>query len=349
MSTDAIRARRTLRIVTTIVIALAAASTHIPKLSLGSDANPSPDKSEHMLLFAILTAGAWYSGWFRSLGILWLVGAAWAALDEWTQGIPALGRAPDMEDWAADMLGVTLAVAWIKATRPLGGPESRRRRAARDASYASIFARRWPWLAVLGGALLGACASLPFFLFVGERSWAMSQRQVVITGVAVVGIAAAYATIETLLRLVARPPYAPLPDRLLMRLIAGPALAAFALLILLTAVSQLALVLRPIVSPAAVAYDWFRQRSPTLRSAVDLGGILLLAAWACHRARRNVAARVDRAHLECVRCGHSLTGLGVTKGAGRCPECGAEFLVPAASDPSKNAPAPGTGADHAAP
>lgn len=324
------RARRSLGVVTALALVAMATSTHWPGLRLGTPSDPGPDKILHMVSFGLLTAGAWFSGWFRSLPLLWVVGVLWAVVDEWTQGFAIVDRVSDLEDWWADVMGVTLAVAFILATRPLGGWEARRRRAARDMAMAELFSRWWAWPAVALGTMIGAAGALPVFSFVGARSWAMPNRQVVITGMVVVGIAAAHAAVEILLRATYLKPRPMLPDRVMGRLVLGPALLAFGMLILITAVSQLVLILRPHFAPAALVDEWYRRRSPTLRAAMDLAIILFLAAWATHRARRNIAARIDRAHLACVRCDQALTGATVLDGAGTCPECGTRYELPPA-------------------
>jgi hypothetical protein len=281
-----------------------------------------------MVVYALLAAGVWFSGWIRSLGLLWIAGAVWAALDEWTQGFAIIGRRPDVEDWVADVMGVTIAIAWIVAMRPIGEWETRRRRATRDDAMARLFGQIWPWPTVLVGAAIGSAAALPIFLWIGARSWAMPSRQVVITGVIVIALASAHATVEILLRLTTLEKRPMLPDRVMGRLMAGPVLAAFAVLVLITVLAQVMLALRLHFFVAALFDEWYRMRSQTLRAAIDLALILLLAAWAARRARRNVAARVDRAHLECLRCDQSLTGVPIAGRFGTCPECGTAYEAP---------------------
>lgn len=330
MAAESSRARRKLGLATALLLLGLCTMTHWPGFEIGTPSDPGPDKTAHMIAFGLASAGAWFSGWFRSLVLLWIAAAIWAALDEWTQGLPPFRRVSDAEDWLADVLGATLAIGWIAATRPLGGWEARGRRAARDVAVARLFARVWPWIVVALGAVVGAAAAMPIFSYIGARSWAMPSNQVMITGMIVVSIASALATTECLLRLTTYVPRPLLPDRVMLRLCAGPALAALAILVLLTALSQLVMMLRPVFGPAALLDDWYRTRSQTLRSAIDLAIIIGLAAWACRRARRNVAARVDRAHLECVRCDQSLTGLTVSGGRGVCPECGTAYEIPPA-------------------
>lgn len=321
-------ARRRLGVVTALWLVSVTMATHWPSLRLGTPEDPSPDKVIHMLSFALLTAGAWFSGWFRTLPRLWIAGLAWTALDEWSQAIPWLDRVSDLEDWIANAMGVTLAVAWIRATQPMGGWQSRRRRDARDLAFAEVFSRRWPWLVPPTAALMGAAASYPIFLFIAARSWAMPPRQVVTTGMIVMALASAVASIETMVRLMRPSPWPMLTDRAHLKTLAGPVLTAGAALVLLTALAQIALILRPHVATVAVLEEWYRRRPQTFRAAIDLAVILFLAAWACRRARRFMAQRIDRAHELCLRCDHLLRGLPVVQGVGRCPECGAPYERP---------------------
>lgn len=58
----------------------------------------------------VVIRGAWYARWFA-------IYAAYAAFDELTQ--PMFHRSADVLDWAADMIGVTVAlgVVYIDASR----------------------------------------------------------------------------------------------------------------------------------------------------------------------------------------------------------------------------------------
>jgi len=324
------RARRALSVVTIVSIVLVTTTTHWPRLAIGTQENPGPDKTIHMVAFALLAAGVHFSGWIRSLPLLWIVGALWCAADELSQSLPGLHRVADWEDWIADMFGVTVAVAWIAATRPIGGWQSRRRREARDLAMAEVFRHAWAWLVPPAAAAVGALAAWPLFAFIGERSWAMPSLQVTVTGMLVIAIAAALVSVEVLVRWRRPPPWPGLPDRTHARLIVGPVLAGLALLILLTALAQLMLLLRARSPTVALLDEFYRRRPQTFRSALDLALILLIAAWACRRARRRTAERIDRAHRSCIRCDQDLRGAPNSTGEHRCPECGTPYEVPPA-------------------
>ncbi len=326
------RARRALRIVTALALLTLTTLTHWPALGIGTATDPGPDKTIHMLAFALVTAGVWFSGWIRSPWLLWIAGVLWAALDETTQSIPGLQRRMDWEDFVCDALGVTIALAWIAATAPLGGWHSRRRRAARDAAMADTFQHAWAWTIPALAAIVGALLALLIFTPIAARSWAMPRLQVTINGMLVLGLAAAIASVEILVRVRRPSPWPALPDRVHARLAAGPVLAGITLLVVLTALSQLVLVLRPRSTTAALLEEWYRRRPQTFRTALDLGLMLLIAAWACRWTRRRVARRIDRAHAACIRCDQDLRGTPVLGSTGRCPECGALYEVPPAGE-----------------
>ena len=97
------------RTLATIYLLVLFAATHIPFESHGG---PSyADKVVHYAAYAALTVLV-LLGWQLTIGVLqpkhyfavWLVGTLYAAMDEVTQ-IP-VGRTADMNDWAADVLGI---------------------------------------------------------------------------------------------------------------------------------------------------------------------------------------------------------------------------------------------------
>lgn len=313
---------------TIVAILVVTTLTHWPRLGIGTPQDPGPDTTIHMVAFGLLTAGVWASGWIRSPRRLWLVGVLWSAADEITQGLPGVARHVEWEDWAANAMGVTVAIAWILATMPVGGWHSRRRRAARDRATAEVFQHWWAWLVPPLAALLGAVAAWPLFAFIGARSWAMPSLQVTLTGMIVLGLASALASIEITVRLLRPSPWPALPDRTHARLVIGPVLAGLALLVLLTALAQAVLLLRPHSTTVALIEEWYRRRPQAFRSTLDLALILLIAAWSCRRARRRVAARVDLSHRRCLRCDQDLRGAARPTGAGLCPECGAPYELP---------------------
>lgn len=98
------------------------AGTHLPSTGINS---PSyNDKHVHFGGYALLTIIV-LASWELTFGTLkarhyfavWLAGAVYGALDEWTQ-IP-VGRTCDMNDWFADVAGVLTGIVVYQLLRPL--------------------------------------------------------------------------------------------------------------------------------------------------------------------------------------------------------------------------------------
>ncbi|MBL0926747.1 MAG: hypothetical protein IBJ11_03725 [Phycisphaerales bacterium] len=88
--------------------------THWPALRVPIGDLPRPDLLQHLLAFGLWTFLLLRCGFFgprdadRALAIGTAVAAAYAALDECSQGIPALQRLVAWDDLAANLLGVAL-------------------------------------------------------------------------------------------------------------------------------------------------------------------------------------------------------------------------------------------------
>jgi len=146
------------RIAFAIAALLVTTATHWPALRLGPEF-PASDKTLHTLAFGGLTFLLWRTRWLRRRWLLWLVMIPWAALDEITQGIPALNRFISWEDGLANLLGVTVVVAWLWALAPVGGPVNRMRLQVDAFALDRLFVTRRTW-AVLALVLAG-CALPP--------------------------------------------------------------------------------------------------------------------------------------------------------------------------------------------
>lgn len=93
--------------------------THWPSLDLGESPAGS-DKWLHLAAYAgwamLGIASGLFGPWWatRTFARVVVIGAAVAALDEATQGLPGINRHPSLGDWAADLLGLLSggAVAW---------------------------------------------------------------------------------------------------------------------------------------------------------------------------------------------------------------------------------------------
>jgi hypothetical protein len=171
---------------------LLTAGTHWPRLQLGSESVPAPDKIIHMLAFGALAALLWLTGWFRRPWHAGAVAALWVALDEGSQGLSILGRTSSLADLLAGELGVLVAVAWCWALRPVGGPGNRVRLAWHAFVREEVFARPRGWVALGLGAAEGALGALvlvvPAILIAGDRRGLLQN---LVLGTAAGGLAGA--------------------------------------------------------------------------------------------------------------------------------------------------------------
>ncbi|MDX2146978.1 MAG: VanZ family protein [Planctomycetota bacterium] len=93
--------------------ALLFVATHWPALQVPG-AEVRSDLVIHLVVFAAWTILLARTGYLpsarsgRGVGILWLVAAAYACIDEGSQAIPALRRVAAWDDLTANLLGVTL-------------------------------------------------------------------------------------------------------------------------------------------------------------------------------------------------------------------------------------------------
>jgi VanZ family protein len=96
--------------------------THWPQLRIEAGV-PRPDLWAHFLAYFLWTTLLLATGWlgarfsWRNLGIGVPLAIAWAGLDEFSQGIPGLGRFVTWEDFAANVVGIELAaLVWLGLT-----------------------------------------------------------------------------------------------------------------------------------------------------------------------------------------------------------------------------------------
>jgi hypothetical protein len=140
-----------------VVYALAlTVASHWPALALGTEQQPAPDKLLHMLVFGGLAALLWRTRWLSAPWQVIVVGLAWAALDEITQGIPILDRMFSWQDMLAGQLAVILVGAWLWALGPLGGAPSRSRLAFQSFVMADLCAKLRTWLLAAAAGMVGA-------------------------------------------------------------------------------------------------------------------------------------------------------------------------------------------------
>ncbi|MCW5777122.1 MAG: VanZ family protein [Phycisphaeraceae bacterium] len=103
-----------------------ATGTHWPSLTLGPDTGIRLDLVVHFAAFAVWTVLLSGCEWFgtllsrRNVGWCVTISAAYAALDEVTQGLPGVNRTVLWSDLMANWSGVALASVWLLAAGRLG-------------------------------------------------------------------------------------------------------------------------------------------------------------------------------------------------------------------------------------
>jgi hypothetical protein len=332
--------------------------THWPELRI--TAGPASDKVIHLLAFAGFTILLWCTRWLPATWMVAVVAAAFAALDELTQGLAVLNRWVSWEDLAVNELGVGVALAWIWASGLVGGPANRMRLAYRMFGWAELFLGPSFW-ALLGLTVAGSGAI--FALLGWGLAWLMHAwhlESVIVIGSAIgAGMLAAYLVLTAAWRRwetthgrtqpcfrCGRPCReatfddagwgacptctAPIhrgqwlvPVETPLRVLLS--VAGFTAILAITAVVLL----------LASAYSDQTVRL-ALRMSADTYVAFMLACIAflgalCLRGCRDWFALLhDRQHLVCRRCRHDLRGTPLEQGIGQCGECGAPFVDVAA-------------------
>ena len=90
-------------------LAIALLATHWPKLEFGSVDSPV-DKLAHAIGYGGMTALCLLAFPRRSPWLVALSMAGLGVVDELTQAIPGLNRTCDAADWAADLIGIAVAL-----------------------------------------------------------------------------------------------------------------------------------------------------------------------------------------------------------------------------------------------
>ncbi len=132
--------------------------THWPRLRFGAEI-PATDKTIHMFAFAGLTFLLWRARWVRMWPAAAMLVLAWAIVDEFTQGIPGLGRTVSPDDITADVLGVAVAAAFLWSIRRVGGGRERRAYALRAYGFDHAFSRGRAW-GLLSGIVAAGIAAI---------------------------------------------------------------------------------------------------------------------------------------------------------------------------------------------
>lgn len=278
--------------------------THWPRLDLGVDDVPAPDKILHMVGFGGLCLLCWLARW-RSLrgriGLLGLIMFAWALLDELTQAVGIFGRVFSWLDVAGSWLGIAAALMWIWALRPIGGPVSLKRHQINWRIVDELFLRPRTWAAVAGtggiislvsGVLAGVyvCSIEPDAVLIGFAAGAVPGGALGVAGVVLVLWRQSRRQLDI--------PRLPGPA---VRAGLWYGIAAFiggaGLLAALLMAAQEAGVYQPWV--AAILGDrWVDVSIPLdLRLVIDLAGIAALGAFSLRVARETIAGAMKGARV----------------------------------------------------
>lgn len=337
--------------------------THWPRLTLPTEL-PS-DKTIHLVAYGVLTALLWRTHWIRSRWVAVIVAGLWSLLDEYSQNLPGLGRVASWYDAAANVMGVTIAGAWLAALRPVGGATNRMRLAFRAYTWDEVFGHpaTWALLAGVGVAAVAPVVALWSILAPGQAVAAqLIALNVCLLGSGFVLLAVRRRAVRRAVR--RRPcftcgrasgnldfdddgrtscptcaapvhvgqwmePALPSLTRQ-VRLARGAVLLGAA--ILLAAFALLAVL--PTIYAAALQADMeFVPRLAraigglprVIQRAIDITALGLVLALAVRVYRRGLARHFDRRAV-CTACGHDLRATPVTRGVGRCGECGAAFV-----------------------
>lgn len=104
-----------------IVIAITLATlTHWPNLKVNIDEIPRTDLWAHAIAYSAWSFAFIATGWvaprgsWKSVGLGMPIALLYAGIDEFTQGIPGLGRYVTLEDFGANAIGVGIgAGVWV--------------------------------------------------------------------------------------------------------------------------------------------------------------------------------------------------------------------------------------------
>ena len=172
------------------------AGTHYPKLTIGVPGD-GPDKLLHLTAFVVLTVLFRISGLAstipRAIGLMTFL----AIFDEVTQELPGLNRNFDPVDLVADVLGILLAAAWMKAL----GPPSPRDRIAADryervtAGLRLLLSRFMNWCHVAIAAVFGVLVGGTMLAVIG-RNPVVGPVTMFVVGAIVGAFAAMIAAVE---------------------------------------------------------------------------------------------------------------------------------------------------------
>jgi ribosomal protein L37AE/L43A len=354
------------RIAFVLYAAALTVGTHWPRLQLHVGDEPAPNKIVHMLAFGGLTFLLWRTRWLGSGLRLLLVVLAWSLVDEYTQGLPGLGRTVSWMDIVANWSGIIIVFAWIRAIQPIGGTLNRMRLKLTEFVIDELFTRWQVWLLAIAsgfvmGALIGGVATW--------ITWAVhpdATMYAAFLSIPAGGLGGAYLLLDAMWRRerervahqcrclhcgkvcanvdvdergigvcpsCATPFHlgqwqqrANLTREMLLRLAVRPMMFATLLCILAAMLYVLGVVLYMRFPQEFQAFRRFDRLPMDLRLVIDMTVLGCIAAIAVRRFRVNLARVVDHQGDYCRRCSHDVHATRVERGMGRCPECGTVFI-----------------------
>ena len=295
---DQVRARRNLKWLFWLYTFALLVGTHYPRLTIGTPGD-SPDKLLHLMAFGGWATLLWGSGYVRRPLLVTLTTAAFALLDELTQGIPGLGRTPDPGDIAADWTAAILLPAWIHALGPTGiaGEAVGRHEADRAAAFWRLLARPMNIAHMACGCVLGAMViGVAAILIFGK----IESVGPVTSGISGAGVGAGLGTVivlwvgfRSMLRIITRESnhqecsiatWQP-EGRLVARWVGGT--LGVVILCWLGIV-----LLEPVVPGFSSILHRYERFGINLAMVVDIGVVGTLSAWVVRRVRVEHARRV---------------------------------------------------------
>lgn len=131
-------------------------ATHWPRLELGTEESPWPDKLLHMLAFGGLAFLFIQTRWITKLYLCGILSIAWTFLDEFLQSLPILGRHPSWGDALSGVMGVAIVIAWMWALGAIGGFANRLRLSQQRFLLYQLLRQKKNVIVLIASALGGA-------------------------------------------------------------------------------------------------------------------------------------------------------------------------------------------------
>lgn len=338
--------------------------THWPNMQLAPEI-PATDKTIHLAAFGGLAVLLWRTRWFPKIWLCGLLALVWAAFDETSQGFPGLNRTVSWQDMIANALGISLAVTWMWALKPIGirGAANQQRLRLYAFAMEEMFAHWRPWIigivSLLTGGLIvlicwpllspsamrivilltaALCAAVVLLMW-----WRLWRDHVQIALKRCICLQCGNA-LELPLNVeqpcprcgaVVSPAQFNEWSTPPMRMMLGAGGRALALGVLVAGVIFAAVMLSPVIYSRLQGTrvgGWSMPRIVRLIDSLPPEftaavdlAIYLLLFAVMVRLYRGGVARYHDRGVRCRACGHDLRGTPTVNGAGRCGECGAAF------------------------